>query len=103
MGLLLRHGADGIAADSLGAGTVGGLAFDALVEAEVQSVTVPDDAIAAAQRRLWDRLRLVVEPGGATAAAALMSGAYEPEADEKVVVVICGANCDPATVQIAGS
>lgn len=89
----------GIAADSLGAGTVGGLAFDALVEAAAESVTVTDEAIAAAQRRLWDRLRLVVEPGGATAAAALLSGAYRPDRDERVVVVVCGANCDPQTVQ----
>ena len=54
--------------------------------------------IRAAQRLLWDRLRLVVEPGGATALAALHCGAYVPEPDERVVVVVCGANCDPDTV-----
>jgi len=62
------------------------------------SVVVDDDAIRAAQKVLWDRLRLIVEPGGATAFAALKSRAYVPEADERMVVVVCGANCDPATV-----
>ena len=57
-----------------------------------------DDAIRAAQRALWDALRLVVEPGGAAALAALQSGAYVPEAGERVVVAVCGSNCDPATV-----
>ncbi len=33
-----------------------------------------DEAILAAQRMLWDRFRLIAEPGGATAAAALLSG-----------------------------
>ena len=61
-------------------------------------VTVPDDAIREAQRRWWRELRLVVEPGGATATAALVTGAYRPARDERVVAVVCGANCDPATV-----
>jgi threonine dehydratase len=60
-----------------------------------ESVTVSDDAIRAAQRLLWDRLRLVAEPGGAAALAALHSGAYTPEPGERVVVVVCGSNCDP--------
>ncbi len=62
------------------------------------AVTVSDDDIRGAQRALWDDLRLVVEPGGAAAFAALRSGAYRPEPGERVVVVVCGANCDPATV-----
>ena len=69
------------------------LAFSGLV-----AVTVSDDDIRAAQRELWLSLRLVVEPGGAAALAALRAGAYVPAAGERVVVVVCGANCDPATV-----
>ena len=63
------------------------------------AVTVPDAAIADAQRPLWRELRLVVEPGGAAALAALLSGAYRPEPDEQVAVLVCGANTDPATVR----
>lgn len=88
----------GVAVDSLGAGTVGDLPFAALTDANAESVLVSDEAITEAQRTIWDRLRLIAEPGGATAPAALLSGAYVPAADEKVVVVICGSNCDPATV-----
>ena len=63
-----------------------------------EAVTVSDDDIRAAQRELWLAFRLVVEPGGAAALAAIRSGVYVPSAGERVVVVVCGANCDPATV-----
>ena len=55
-------------------------------------VLVSDDAIANTQRLLWQALRIVVEPGGAAALAALVSGRYEPQPGERVGVVICGAN-----------
>jgi threonine dehydratase len=61
-------------------------------------VLVPDAAIAAAQRMIWDRVRLVAEPGGATALAALLCGAFTPPVGARVGVVVCGANADPATV-----
>jgi threonine dehydratase len=41
---------------------------------------------------LWDRLRVVAEPGGCAALAALTSGRYQPAAGETVAVVISGAN-----------
>jgi threonine dehydratase len=87
---------DSVASDSLGARSIGAVPFAEL--ADVESVLVSDEAIGAAQRWFWDRLRLVVEPGGAAAAAAVMSGAYRPAAGERVVVVVCGANADPSTV-----
>jgi threonine dehydratase len=89
----------GVAADSLGARRIGTTNWDALQHANAASVTVSDDAIRDAQRRFWSDLQLVAEPGGATAAAALWSGAYVPAPDESVAVIVCGANCDPATVQ----
>jgi threonine dehydratase len=61
-----------------------------------QVVLVEDRAIAEAQRHLWQTLRLVTEPGGAAAFAALLSGAYVPHPDERVGVLLCGANADPA-------
>ena len=88
----------GVAADSLGARRVGDLAFAAATAAGVVAVTVDDADIVGAQRLLWDRVRLVAEPGGAAALAAIRSGAYRPHPDERVAVVVCGANADPASV-----
>ena len=53
---------------------------------------VEDDEIVRAQDVLWDVFRLVVEPGGAAAFAALLAGRYKPSSDEHVVVVLCGGN-----------
>ena len=64
----------------------------------MQSVLVDDEAIIAARKQLWHTYHLAAEHGGATAYAALTSGAYEPAADERVVVVVCGANTDPSTL-----
>lgn len=88
----------GLASDSLGTRRVGAWPFAATRRWVDHAVTVPDEAIADAQRRLWQELRLVVEPGGATALAALLSGAYGPQPDESVAVLVCGANTDPAMV-----
>jgi threonine dehydratase len=85
-----------LASDSLGARRVGEVPFSVL--GDVESLLVEDEAIVAAQRWLWDHLRLVVEPGGAAATAAILSGVYRPHRGERVVVVICGANTDPNTV-----
>jgi threonine dehydratase len=57
-----------------------------------ESVLVPDEAIREAQRVLWRVLRVVAEPGGAAAFAALLTGAYKPAADERVGVLVCGGN-----------
>jgi threonine dehydratase len=57
-------------------------------------VLVTDEAIVDSQRRLWDVVRLHAEPGGATAFAALLSGAYQPARGERVGVVVCGGNSE---------
>lgn len=88
----------GVAADSLGTRQAGTIAFE-VARRFVSDVTlVEDDAIREAQRSLWRELRLVAEPGGATALASLSSGAFTPPVGSHVVVVVCGANCDPADV-----
>ena len=88
----------GIAADSLGAREVGRLAYE-IAHRQVQRVLlVEEDEIRAAQHALWRDLRILVEPGGATAFAALLSGAYRPEPSERVGIVLCGANTDPGLV-----
>jgi len=87
----------GIAADSLGASLAGKLVFP-IAKAYVDSVALVSDAdIRSAQRYLWETLRLVTEPGGATALAALLSGSYRPSEGERVGVLICGANTEPET------
>lgn len=88
----------GIAADSLGARQVGALMFEIAVATGTESVLVTDAAIAEAQHHLWSSLRTIVEPGGAAAFAALLSGAWVPPAGARVGVLLCGANTDPAVV-----
>jgi threonine dehydratase len=82
----------GIAADSLAPKRVGELMFP-IAQAFVSGVVlVPDEAIAAAQAALWKVLRVVAEPGGAAAMAAVLSGRYPVSRGERVGVLVCGAN-----------
>ena len=84
--------AGGIAADSLAPKRVGELMFP-IAQAHVKTVLlVSDDAIQEAQRVLWKVLRVVAEPGGAAALAALLSRRYQPEPGEQVGVLVCGGN-----------
>ncbi|MFK0216832.1 serine/threonine dehydratase [Streptomyces vinaceus] len=85
---------DSVAADSLGATRVSAAALAAAQHEGVRSVLVPDPAITQARRALWEEHRIVVEAGAATALAAVRS-APEP-LGERVAVVLCGANTDPA-------
>ncbi len=82
----------GIAADSLAPKRVGELMFQIAPRFIQRSILVTDDDIRAAQRALWETLRIVAEPGGAAAFAALLSGKYAAAPDERVAVVLCGAN-----------
>jgi threonine dehydratase len=86
----------GVAADSLGARRIGALAFD-IAQRHVDSVMlVSDEEIRGSQRALWDSLRVLAEPGGAAALAALRSGRYQPAPGERVTVIVCGGNTDPS-------
>ena len=85
--------AGGIAADSLAPKRIGAYAFPILHRYVAPDVVlVGDDDIRIAQQALWSTLRVVAEPGGAAAFAALLSGAYRPAQGERVAVLICGAN-----------
>lgn len=88
----------GIAADSLGARRAGTLAFSLVKRYVDRVILVEDESIREAQRVLWNALRLVAEPGGAAATAALISGLYRPALGERVGVVICGGNTDPGQI-----
>jgi threonine dehydratase len=84
--------AGGIAADSLAPRRVGELMFP-LAQRHVEKVLlVSDGDIQAAQEKLWRVLRIVAEPGGAAAFAALLSRQYEPRVGERVGVIVCGGN-----------
>ncbi|MCJ0765194.1 threonine/serine dehydratase [Variovorax terrae] len=88
----------GVAADSLGAGRIGGIAWEVTQRHVKDALLLSDEAIRAAQRWLWKEMKLAVEPAAALPLAALQTGRYRPRADEKVCLIVCGANLDPATL-----
>jgi threonine dehydratase len=84
--------AGGIAADSLAPRQVGRIMFPIAQRHVDQVVLVTDGAIRSAQEQLWNRMRLVPEPGGATAFSALLSGRYKPEPGERLGIIVSGGN-----------
>ena len=86
----------GVAADSLGAMRAGLIALQIAKAYVDEVVLVPDEAIVEARRAFWDETKLATEPGAAATLAALLHGAYVPAPDERVALVVCGANADPA-------
>jgi threonine dehydratase len=88
----------GIAADALGARRIGNIAWDVSRRWVADAHLIDDHAIRSAQLRLWRELRLAVEPAAALPLAALWSGAVRPAPHERVALILCGANLDPATL-----
>jgi threonine dehydratase len=86
--------AGGIAADALAPRQVGSLMFPLAQEFVSEVILVSDDEIRAAQQALWQRLRIVAEPGGSAAFAAVLAGKYRPGEGERVGVVISGGNAN---------
>ena len=84
--------AGGIAADSLAPRRVGSLMFPIAQRYVERTVLVTDEAIREAQRALWKMLRIVAEPGGSAALAALLSGRYEALPGRRIGILLCGAN-----------
>jgi threonine dehydratase len=84
--------AGGLAADSLAPKRIGERVFPIARNYVHETVLVSDEAIAQAQRMLWQALRIVAEPGGAAAFSAVMSGAWRPQDGERVCIVISGGN-----------
>jgi threonine dehydratase len=93
---------DGVAADALGASRLGSLAFRTLKAADARSVVVPDEAVMAARRRLWDDYRLVVEASAAVPVAAVLTGAWSPEPGQHTGIIVCGANTSPGDLDGEG-
>lgn len=90
----------GLAADSLGARRIGSLALGVAQRYVDSAVLVSDDDIREAQRALWDSARVMAEPGGAAAMAAICGNRYRPQAGERVAVVVCGGNVDSAKFSV---
>ncbi|WP_256330336.1 threonine/serine dehydratase [Variovorax sp. YR216] len=88
----------GIAADSLGARRIGSIAWDIAQRHMPEALLLTDEAIRSAQLWLWKELKLAVEPAAALPLAALQSGTYVPRDGEKLCLIVCGANVDPATL-----
>ena len=88
----------GVAADSMGATRIGAIAWEIAQRAIDDVIVVPGPDILEARRRLWDELRVGAEPGAAAPLAALVDGRYVPAANERVAVIVCGGNGDPATL-----
>jgi threonine dehydratase len=86
----------GVAADSLGARRAGTIAHQVAVRTGVRSVLVADEDIVAARELLWAQWRIAVEHGAAAGLAALASGGYRPRPGERLAIVLCGGNTDPA-------
>ena len=97
-GEITKVSVSGVAADSLGASTLGEMAFEITQAHLHDSVLVPNTAIREAQKRLWGSLQISAEPGGATALAAILSGAYQPKTGERVGILVCGGNVDLTTL-----
>jgi len=93
-GAPMRVEVSGVAVDSLGAGRVGWLPFAIAQHYVERVVLVADEAIRVAQQVLWRDLRVVAEPGGATALAALLAHGYRPRAGERIGVIVCGGNAN---------
>ncbi|MEO5883500.1 MAG: threonine/serine dehydratase [Caldimonas sp.] len=88
----------GIAADSLGARRIGTIAWDVTQQYVDARHLLADTAIRAAQVDLWAKLRLAVEPAAALPLAALTTATVVPRKDEKLLLIICGANLDLASL-----
>jgi threonine dehydratase len=86
--------AGGIAADSLAPRQVGQQMFPIAQKYVNSSILISDEEILAAQKRLWETVRVAAEPGGAAAFAGLLSGRYKPAPGERVGVIVCGGNTE---------
>ncbi|WP_138316489.1 threonine ammonia-lyase [Rhodoluna limnophila] len=84
-------------ADGIAVGKPGRIPFEIIKQFVDKVVTVSDDEIAKAIVVLMERSKQVVEPAGAVAVAALMSGAFKPKG--KTVAVLSGGNIDPLLMQ----
>ena len=73
--------------------SLGDLTFKIIQEHVSAIVTVDDEAIIDAMRRVWQRMKVIIEPSSATAVAALMQAGVET-AQKRIGVILSGGNVD---------
>jgi threonine dehydratase len=88
----VAHSSSGAAADSLGPPQIGRLAFETAAQRGTTSLLVTEDETLAARTFLWERVRVLAEPGAAVALAAVTAGKVDAEPGSTVVVVVSGGN-----------
>ena len=81
--------ADGVRTPSLGE-----VNFPLVLRHVDEMATVSEEGILRSMRLIWERMKIVVEPTGALAAAALLEGAVEAEPGSRVGAIISGGNVD---------
>tara|TARA_R110002110_G_scaffold414147_1_gene643213 strand:- start:75034 stop:76020 length:987 start_codon:yes stop_codon:yes gene_type:complete len=81
--------------DALLSPSTGDLTFSAMQAHDVTGLSVSDDEVRAAMAYAWRTLKLVLEPGGAVALAAILSGEIKTK-DRTIVAVLSGGNVDTA-------
>jgi threonine dehydratase len=82
-------------ADGIAVLRPGDLTFAHVSKLVDEIVTVTDEDLSAALLVLLERHKMVVEPAGGAAVAALLTGACEVPAGEPVVAILSGGNIDP--------
>ncbi len=80
--------ADGARTQALGA-----ITFPLVLRHVHDIITVTDSQLVEAMRFIWERMKLVVEPTGALAAAGVLSGAIDVR-DRRVGIILSGGNVD---------
>jgi len=82
-------------ADGIAVLRPGDLTFAHVLKLVDEVVTVTDEDLSAALLVLLERHKMVVEPAGGAAVAALLTGAYVPVEGEPTVAILSGGNIDP--------
>jgi len=77
--------------------SLGAITFPLMLQHVTDMATVDDGALLRSMFYLWERLKLVVEPTGALAAAAALEGVV-PVAGKRVGVILSGGNVDLSQV-----
>lgn len=86
------HPSAGSAADSLGPPQIGRLGFETAQAHRTTPLLVSEEEVLAARRFLWQRVRVLAEPGASAALAAVAAGRLDAEPGSTVVVVVSGGN-----------
>ena len=88
----VAHASGGAAADSLGPPEIGRFGYETALARGTSSILVTEESIFAARKFLWQRLRVLAEPGASVSLASLISGQVRPRPGSTVVVVVTGGN-----------